>query len=925
MANWLKRSVLAIEAGFSPEEAVLAKSWRAAEELVHALFDPAVALCRSIADLRAGLPRESSGVDAVQQLDASRPSWRSELPFDLEEQDVRRLVEDLVRVRREESHGLTVTRNLRKGGDGWTPHAELALSGALDHRKLPHELRTALQGAGRVRLRPGGALAEFGRVVAALERLELDGQDRWDVRPLVQGFDVRLGLADELRLQVIAGEALLAEFVAFGGDPVEGPVIALEPVGAGDIDEVRELNVLGASPVRSPRPWLVLAIEAAALETLIVEGERRDLGPEANSGRTLVAFQGRAELDFEGERLVWKSGDEKREALRLSLVGDLVRSVSERVFKGCPGAWLTDESRERAVSRSDLTWRAVGSKEWTSAAQSPPLGRVELSVRRKGELIAWTRAEVAPADFDMKADARTRSLALTGLAGAIVGAAGTQLLPCRRIDEDVLIDLSHLPRGAVLKLRLRWTNTMEMSLPDPVTEPVLLGPEGRPAENPRLAVGRLTGYRLLAPQRSTLLFELRRAGARPLYAARTVEGIVPLVAYAELVRQLLGGCEELDAFVRLSWAGRGDRIADIGWYDLARQLTVPESSSPFAILATSTFAPSLVAFSLVEPKPEVVRPPLSTASAMRAWLIENAGEGPWLISGTTQKGFRLRPKVLGEATGSARPGLVAALRQTSRDRRDAAIDNCLVDRASLDRSDTRLLVDLALAATRADVPYAAVDALRGLCRAPSAAVFVLAECASFQEAEAVLRLQSELPMLWCTSPIKDWIEAFAARRKGLVEKLAKIDELASAADASIAAALVRIVDLQPALRVHAQTALLLSGAEVGSQAAKVDWLRRLPDTDLVSLAQEVVRRNADGADPPVGLGLAQLAESEAALWTRYDPAFADLIAAPIVAAGIALGEYEAQTHIAACRTAWLFDREYFEAAILGRLFSRVRS
>jgi hypothetical protein len=421
------------------------------------------------------------------------------------------------------------------------------------------------------------------------------------------------------------------------------------------------------------------------------------------------------------------------------------------------------------------------------------------------------------------------------------------------------------------------------------------------------------------------LFELRRVGARPLYASRTVEGLVPLVAFTELVRQLLGGCEELDACVRLSWAGCEDRIADIGWYDLDQPLTVPESSSPFAALATSIRAPLLVAFSLVEPKPEVARPPLSTASAMCAWLTEHAGEGPWLVFGSTQEGRRLRPKVFGGGAGSARTRLVAALRQTSRNRRDAAIDACLADPVSLDRSDSRLLVELALAAARADVPYASIDGLRGLCRAPHAAVFVLAECASFQEAEAVLRLQSELPMLWCASPIEDWIAAFAARRERMVEKLAEIDAPASAADASIAAALVRIVDLQPALRVHAQTAHLLSGAHVGSHAAMAERLRRLPATDLASLAQEVVKRHGNGTDPPAGLGLAQRAGMESALWTRYDPAFADVIAAPIVAAGIALGDYEARSHIAACRTAWLFDRDYFEAAVLARLFARAHS
>jgi hypothetical protein len=924
LANWLKRAILGVEAGFTPEDAVRAEAWRAPEGLVQALFEPAVALCRSIVELRAGIPRDP-GLDPVQLLDAGRPGWRAELPFDLEEQDVRRLVEDLVRAQREESHGLDVTRRLRKSDGGWVAHAELALSGALDHRKLPQELRTVLQDAGRVRLRPGGVLAEHGRVVAALERIQNEENDRWDVRPLIQGFDVRLALGEELRLQAIAGEGLLAEFTAFGGDPIDGPVLVLEPPDTEAIDDVAELDVLGASPARSPRPWLVLAAEPAVLAKVTIEGERRELGPECSSGRTLLAFRGRAELDLDGERFVWRSGDERRQALRLNLVGDTVRGIEERVFRGCPGAWLAEEDRAWAVSRSDLTWRSIGGSQWVSAARAAPLGRVELAVRRKGELVAWTRADVAPATFEMKPNSRAHALTLGGTAGALVAAVGNRPLPCQAVAVGTVVDLADLPRGAALKLRLRWTTIIEMTLPDPVTDPVLLDPAGRPAPHTRLAIGRLAGYRLLAPQRWTLLFELRRTGARPVYATRTIEGLVPLVAFTELIRQLLGGCEELDACVRLSWVGRENRIADIGWYDLDQPLTVAERSSPFAVLARSAHAPSLVAFSLVQPKPELARPELASAASMCAFLAEHAGQGPWLVAGETHEGRRLRPKVLGEAGGPAEHPLGAALRETSWQRRDAALDVRLAEPATLAPAELRLLVNLAMAAVRAEVPYASIDALRGLCRAPRAAVFVLAECSSFPETEAVLRLQGDLPMLWCASPVEDWIAAFTARRERLVKKLADVGEPAGGADTAIASALGRIVDLQPALSVHCQASLLLSGARGGAQGAVAERLQRPPRTDLPHLAQELIKRHGDGAEPPTSLGLAQLAGGDDELLRRHDPAFADVIAAPIVAADLALGKPAPPTALSSCRTAWLFDKDYFEAAVLGRLFARAQA
>lgn len=926
LANWLRRSVLAIEAGFAPEEAVATEAWRAPESLVQTLFDAATSLCRAIVDLRTSVSEGPAGLDAVQRLDRVRPSWRQDLPFNLEEQDVRRLVEELMRAQRDQSQGLDVVRRLRRIDGGWVAFAELSLDGALDNRRLPGELRAAVDHSTRIRLRPAGALTELGRVVAALERVIDDERDRWELRPLVQGCDLRLGLDQEFRLQAIAGEGVLTEFTAFGGDPLEGLAIALEPLSGAQIEELTELVVLGTSPARTPEPWLVLAVVPAALGRLNIEGEQRKLGELPDGSRVLVAFDGRAELDIGGERFVWRTRDERREALRLNLSGDTVRHIEERVFSGCPSAWLSDDEAAALVMRRELTWRAIGSRDWTPVTDREPLGRVELAVRRKGVLVAWTHAEVVPPGFRMDADAKSRTLRLTGTAGAALTTQGLKPLPCRTEADTAVVDLTNHPRGAMLRLRLRWSNSVEMCLPDPVTEPVLLDPGGQPSTTPKLAVARLSGYRLLAPSPWTLLFELRGAGPRPVYAMRSVDGLVPLAAFGELVRQLLGGCEDLDAYVRLSWTGREERVAEIGWYDLDQPLILPESSSPFAVLATAMAAPTLVAFSLVLPQAGLARLALAPAPVVRASLIETLGEGPWLLSGATHEGRRLRPRVFeGPASGPPHDGLLAAQRESSRERRDAALDASLSDAALLTVDELRHLLELAKVAASADVPYASVDALRALARTPRAAVFVLAECASFAEREAVLRLQSELPVLWCASAIEDWITAFMDRRSRLVEKLAAVGEAAELADAPLIRALGEILDLQPALRVHVQTALFLSGVGSASQPGLAERLGRPVAGGVETLAQDLVRRRGAGAEPPRSLGLTEVLPKSAAFWTRYDPVFADVLAAPLAAAGMAMGEITRQTALAGCRAAWLFDRDYFEAAVVAVLFDRAHS
>jgi hypothetical protein len=926
LANWLTRSVLAIEAGFSPEEAVHAESWRAGETLVQALFEPAVALCRVITELRASIPdaREVGG-DTVRCLDVARPNWRTELPFDLEEQDVRHLVEDLVRARRDDTSGLSILRRLRRSGNVWFQCVELQLTGVLEHNKLPASVRTIIDDARRVRIRPGGALAEYGKAVAALERVQGDEVDEWEVRPLVQGFEAQLPLGEELRLQVIAGDAQLAEFAAFGGEPLDAPVIVLKPATEVEIGEATELEVLGVSPVRSPRQWLVLAADLAAVPALQFERQPTDLGVVGTPARRLLAFEGRAQFDLNGELLVWRSLDERQRAHRLNLVGDTVSGIREQVFRGPPQAWLMDGEKGTAISHRNLAWRTVGSKKWAAVADGDPVGRVEFGVRRQGELLAWARAEVVPAAFSMTPDVRSRTLRLSGLEGAIVAAAGRKSLPSGCEGDTSVIELADHARGSPVSITLMWTNKIEMTLPDPVTEPILLDPHSKHAPHSRLSLARLTGYRLLAPQRSTLVFELRRTGVRPVSATAVVEGLMPLAAFGDLMRQLMGGCEDLDACVRLGWVGQGDWVAEVGWYDLDQPLTMVDRSSPFAVLASKA-APNLTAFSLVSPKSGTAAPPFGTEKHMRCWLQENLGSGPWLLAGSTADGRRLRPKVINAGEGGeAVTNLLRAGLKRTRAERDAAFDECLAHPRELESSSRRHVVDLCLAAEKADVPYASIDGLRALCRSPEAAVFVLAECSALVEREAVVRLQTELPILWCTTGIDDWIMAFRQRRDRMAEKLKNAGEPTALADTSVANALVQIVDLQPALRIHAQAAFLLLDGSHSRDEAVATRLGRTLETDMASLAQELVKRHGDGADPPRSLGLAQALPGSAKLWFRHDSAYADIIAAPVVAASVAIGDLDRKMRLAACRAAWLYDRDYFESAFLCALLERAQS
>jgi hypothetical protein len=76
-----------------------------------------------IVELRECLPRLEARGDPVDYLDHIRPTWRNELPFDIECEDIRSMVEQIVRVRNDGAAALDVGRILVRLTDNWHSRA----------------------------------------------------------------------------------------------------------------------------------------------------------------------------------------------------------------------------------------------------------------------------------------------------------------------------------------------------------------------------------------------------------------------------------------------------------------------------------------------------------------------------------------------------------------------------------------------------------------------------------------------------------------------------------------------------------------------------------------------------------------------------------------------------------------------------------
>jgi hypothetical protein len=914
LATWLKKSVLAVERGFLPRDAVGSEAWRASHGLVQMLFDAAVDLCSAIAGLRASLPTGPAGHDdPVAALDATRPGWRHDLPFDLESEDVKTLVEEVLRARLERTSTFGVTRRLHLRGSEWDARARVELNGEVAHQSLPTALRERLEPFGRVRLTPKGAFDEAARVVAAMERVKEEDKDVWDVRPLVQAFESPLSLTEDVRFGVLAGDRIVAEFTAVGGEALLGPAFVLEPPPGSEPVDARILTVLGASPIRSTRPWLVLAIGPTLAEQVTFEETLADMGVCSRTGHRLVAFAGRAVLVVGDDKIVWRAGADVEQKRQLVLMGETLRGVREQVFVGLPKIWFLDDGVYSSPDAGALRWRAHGHGPWRRIDEGRPFGRIDIAVRRNGELTGWTTAVVAPSALRLRGDTSPRRLTVDGLEGEAV-AAGT--LPVRREATAAIVDLERLAPGGDVRLEIRAEGTLTLSLTDPSTDTALITPDGVIApRRAQVSIGRLAGYRLLAMGERRLCFELARPSKRSIYFTRKLDGEVPLSAFRDEIRNLLGGSDALDAKVWLSWFGASDRFAEIGWYDsdpdLDRDDGYGETTRLLALCLARPVAGLL---------PEVAKAPGETlADVLQARL----GSGPWLVV-RTRAGQVLRPRVLSKADDvPATEGLLAAVTKPTLEQRHEAFDRALASPYNFDAGDRRHLIDLLLLAKSHDLPLAALDAARGLCRSPGAAVRILAFCESSSERAAVLALQRDLSFLWSATALADWLDAFSARRIHVEERYAQIGIDPSEALRHISTALGEIADLQPSLAAHVRTTFLievqgrLSADKPPLDSLLLDRLSRSrsvsEDEALRQSAGDLVARHVDGDPPSAALDLARLVAGEA-LPTLYDARFADVVAAPYVMAAIAAGTPAEPEMLRRCREAWLYDPEYFETA-----------
>jgi hypothetical protein len=547
-------------------------------------------------------------------------------------------------------------------------------------------------------------------------------------------------------------------------------------------------------------------------------------------------------------------------------------------------------------------------------------------VIERGELRLTIGAVIVPTSFQISVNRGRRELRVDGLDTRMFAAKGSTDLPVG-FDRDAAIVTLGPPGGTTtIVLRLRWDAELTLTVPDPGHDLRLFNAPDRlmPARSV-LSLDGLRGIRILAASDTSLSLELRAGDAPRLNVMRRISGEVPLSAFADSLRQLLGSSESLDARVAVSAIGSADQIAEIRWYaEDVDPFDAPRANA-FSALAT-TYGLDMQAFSLAHPSAGTspVSAPAAQA-AMRAELSRSLPPGPWLVFGRRRNGARLRPRIVPAAPRAAKAETTLLERAIGTDAsaaRAIAFVEAYAQPAQVATSDRRTIVALLTLARREGVPISSIDALKALDRSPSLATLLLAECDSLDERAALLDLQRDLPFIWSSTTVANWLDAFAARIEDTRRRLtdAGIDDAITYR--SILSALGDIVALRPELAGHAKAVFLVrvtaEMARAGISIASADgqFLKLGACNAIRPEIDRLIARHIESDPPPQGLLSPSNKSAHQIRWAPYDQAFGEVIAAPFAVADHATGVATLSAYeLRRCRDAWLYDPEFFEAMV----------
>ncbi|MEQ8461642.1 MAG: STY4851/ECs_5259 family protein [Sandaracinaceae bacterium] len=923
------------------------------------VYEVASALVSSILELRKRLPGASE--DPLGELDRVAPRWRDQVPLRLEEGVAEQLLHGLLREPTPTTTGsgasfLELELQLRQNGSAW-----LARAARFEPVASEDDFKSLLRLRKEEELPPYFQLsmvAPEGTRLPVANAHRLAGEPRYRISAISpqRRFRRGEGLLGTVRVVASIGTSDIGTGDMLGGQavPEELPWV----LRGGRVLDVVPVRAFGSGRAAGDRMLILLPEDGE----LTVDGKAGWLDASAPPGRRLVELRGSAR---------WTNADGDVCSFATNAIEEDVPHVlrgqyRRHAFAGSE-VWLDapqvhrvePNGREREVAAERVEWRprrGPSSGAWRPWSDRP-CGDLSLRARNEeGDTVFRTTITVVPKGLEVSV--RNPSSGRGTITITHPAVKGAQI-----VDKDLELEVVNEPGRSVLHLRAKgataptvlrsqvlFEDGLEATLevPSPLQVRCFVGFDGKPLPAGSFrALDRLGTVRARAfePRGNALVLEGRRAGTGGWQALGDLDwrddGVLELsLDRVEAgVASLLAGTDSLDGTVELRLVPRGGMIdrppeIEVRRYD-TELVPIKHEGSTLEVRVPPGSVASLGADGLDRLKIEAVRLDAPDAepvlfgerSAPDTWRVPaDLTAGPWLVLGWQGEWARLRPLLFNVAGDP--PGDLDVLQRAvwigNPDERTAAMLALLEE---MESSVSHEAWPRLFSMTRwlKDLTPATFDAVRLLTERPTAAALLMLHPRLPAELRSVVwGGLEELPFLWATVPLRDWMRA--ARRLLEFAEQPEIAETFGGSQEALRELLGGLVGAAPNLDPFINVVLEVFARSLpGVPAAPVPYLAMIAQArpGLEYFRNELLQRNSSRRWPEPKLDeivdpRTQAVANRALRVLSHDPTLSHRDAvreAPALAAALAItGEKVSPTALFQLRLLRDFDPEWFRSA-----------
>lgn len=525
--------------------------------------------------------------DPFGQLEKKKPGWQEDLPFVLESDNARHLVNGLLRQAKTRQSGLgqqfRVRRRFTLRGDSWVPTALLVLPSEVAVAQIARQVgqsETTLGARLELTLETTGDLRKVGMLVRTGEAYRVFVYDR-------NRLEANVWPVEPVSCSLTAAGQYLGRIEIDGGEPASErlPLVLAAVEGKDD-----ELEIVGVGGLRTRRPEVFVLIPDG-IDEFAVEGEWADVAGQIDSG-SFKKLRGSLRIDLaDGIACIIRTGQEGESETHARFRGTQIHaleSATSKVFAGFPQIMVrTATGLHKQVQNRDIRWRYWrGERDWHPYSGSVPHGQVEIRVLQEGSCILAETLSVLPEDFSFRliggSSPSEGTIEIANIGDAAIGSTDSrvQVSAIKRTGGAVTIPVcSEEVSQERVPLTIRWSGGGECSLIFPypaagaafITSDMLKAVDG---EIPLGAIIHVTALGIsIAPGESFFLTGSVRAEDVTAAVARSLSFNVPLntqgSGFHELplqrlfndINELFSYSADLDARVTLEIVNQGRSIS----------------------------------------------------------------------------------------------------------------------------------------------------------------------------------------------------------------------------------------------------------------------------------------------------------------------------------------------------------------------------